>query len=450
MPFVAPLGHVAKELLITYLMLRFTGCCKKGLLLKKSGDTLGSACLLFKYLGRLSLAFTVGAVPPQMIGCTTYRQIANSRRRGLLQVVLRSVLFVCIITSTLKCDSAVEDDPVRDISSVFFAQVYDDVNGNLYRYTLRSDSSGALYDQQQIPGVHSLADAYFDRDRNLLIAATPEYLLFIDAANNQIVKTLAIPDTEATEAHTDYWNIELLPYNDEHFLLSNRSIYLVNLNTMSIESKVFDALAFERSIILSEVKLSEDKKHLYLKYDVRGVWVEEGIGHLQTRIRFSSISISSGEMLTFHEERSGTRGTYDTLLPTQQYLLVVASIWGSNETMVYRYSNSTGAILDSVQLAPGSFFSHGITHRGRIFLHELRSSSIYELDPATLSLERAVTFETSSNMSAGFFYDKRNDQLVAALYLPSQEKGVIINLTTRESLREIPAPYPTRIFLMED
>ena len=300
-------------------------------------------------------------------------------------------------------------------------------------------------DFNQISGCNEIKDIHINKKNNLVICSSENKLYFVGTITNKKIKEIVIPNTENPEPYLGFTTVRLFPcyWSENHVILCNWSVYLVNLKTMILEKTIWDARNSEKLTYTRDVRLSYDNRSLYLMLDLYGYWVEGNIGRIEIRQRLAELDLVNSKINELYNYPREDAPGVKLILNGKNYILS----YDINIHKIIRFSQSNGDSIDCFFINESNFFHSPYSLDDYIIVHDFRNGFFYKIDSETKTVELYMKFDfnnsDSHNISAGYntYQIMEGGDLYACFRLRSSGENFIVNLIQKEVMRRFKSEF---------
>lgn len=308
--------------------------------------------------------------------------------------------------------------------------------GNGLYYTDTEAGEFAQIDVYVDDSTQVLLALHLDREHQLLLASTQDYLYFVDTNTNQKIGEINIRnELRALNAEVinksiaDYGpsHMRIFPYpgNSDYVIYVYQSVFLINLTTLKIEKLVWNSFAYEQKgweVLIYFPFLSAGSSNLYIHLLLGA----GGYGDPENRL--TRLDLNTENMITVYDKYSQEDGGINVFSTDD---CAISYSFGTHR--IFRFSTSTDALIDSFtlsQLSDQEFLVSAHSTGTGIIVQGINSSQFYTFDCVQDSLELLMDIGDKM-LRASSYQNLGSGELYALVPYTAAGTNLIVNLTRK-------------------
>jgi len=366
------------------------------------------------------------------------------------------LIMISIFLQNVKCskdfsptDSNAESEEEFEIvynEAAYYDTTYDANIKGIYAYK-RDDHNlyYADYDTFKLELIEGcqdeiMTDMLLNDTHDLLLACSFHRLYFVDTNSNQKVGEIEVPDSYADLGDNIVPGArKLLPcqWSEDHCILVCRSVFLVNLNTLSLERIIWDYETFPTESWIHHLSLGDDGRSLYVRLTYWGsIPIDDTYSWGGLLQKIARIDLRTGQFESIHDYPKEDISA-KILYASNDFLMVY------NFHTITRFSVHTEKLIDSFDIRLPKYLGENISNYlteaysfGSHLIIADSNLSFYLLYPDRKELELYMALPYHSYY--GILYQKlKGGDVYACLSVGADDRIKIINLSQKKIIRDL-------------
>lgn len=321
-----------------------------------------------------------------------------------------------------------------------------------------------------IPRLSGLKTLHYNKRHDLFLAASYNKLYFVNPNTNEKINEIDIPINPKADYHSMMPSSVYIyphPTNDDYCILCNWSIYLINLNTFSIEEVLWDLFEVqdENNIVLymHYATQSSNLSNLFLQFTVRGSFPIGGdlaINGLKNHLMgYDILQDSMYSIIDYPLENGGSPGS-KFIYCSEDYVFACDPNENPNLIRIPISDMSDISKRDTISTSI-HFFPNTFTTNDFIFAQDFYTGDFYKIytngeicqymelgyDRTELVYEDTILYGPAVFNAS--YQEFEGGDVYACVPLTSDTTALIINLTRKKIIKEFYRNSASPLFIME-
>ncbi len=282
---------------------------------------------------------------------------------------------------------------------------------------------------------------HLNTENKLLVAASFNELYFISTESKKLLQELYVPNSENPEPYIGPGQVQLFPchWDNNYCILVNRSVFLVNLQNMTLERIIWDVTDFTNMNWIHSMSINEENTILYILLFFYDCWpIDKELVQCGYRQAIAELTLQTGDFNIFYCYPKGPPPPgAKALLNTSNYVLA----YDFNKKNFLKIDKTTKILKNSFPLnMPNMYPPAANTHsifeafpNGDKTIICTNKRTFFELDPVCEVLNVYMPLYYGST-SCNIFQQQKGGDYYACIKHSSY--GKIINVTKKKILKD--------------
>ncbi len=373
--------------------------------------------------------------------------IVKTKKRNLFSFFFYFILLILLINCEKKYPVEIknEDKVIVCNDSSFYDPAFP---ANIKTIYACNHSRGLYYTDYDSINFIKIADLnqsprsyYLSTENKLLVVASFNMLYFISTESKKLLHQLYIPNSENPNINIGPDEVRLFPchWDNNYCILVDRSVFLVNLQNMTLEKTIWDVTSFTNMNWIHSMSINEENTILYILLFFYDCWpIDEELVQCDYRQAIAELILQTGEFTVFYDYSKGVPppGSKE-ILNTDSYVLA----YDYNKKIFLKFRKTNKKLVNSFPLTMPTMYPPAANTHSIFEAFPLSDKTIivtnnrtfFQLDPVKeiLNIYMPIFYDSTSYkliqpQKGGDYYACINDV----------NYGKIINVTRKKILKD--------------